>query len=101
MKKATLGALAAVLGCAGPALAHEPHGGGGSWWRGSCQEQFLHDRCEVKLESKRGEFKREIKCPDGVGADWNGEWKREYRDGPCLVKIDAKRDEYKEEIKCE
>jgi hypothetical protein len=56
----------------------------------------------VKLEAKRGEYKREIKCKDGAGASWErGEWKEEYRDGPCLVKIEAKRDEYKEEIKCE
>ena len=92
-----------VLGCAGPSLAHDPHGGegGGGWWRGSCQEQFLHAPCDVKIESKHGLFLREVKCKDGVGADWQGESKKEYRDGPCLVKIDAKRDEYKEEIKCE
>jgi len=55
----------------------------------------------VKSESKRGEFKREIKCKDGIGADWRGEWKDEYWDGSCLVKQDVKRDEFKEEVKCE
>jgi hypothetical protein len=55
----------------------------------------------VKLESKRGEFKREIKCKDGVGASWHGEWKKEFWDGPCKVKVEAKRDEYKEEVKCQ
>jgi hypothetical protein len=54
----------------------------------------------VKLESKRGEFKREIKCKDGVGARWREE-KREFRDGPCTVKVEARRDEYKEEVKCD
>ena len=56
---------------------------------------------QVKIESKRGEFKREIKCKDGVGARWRGEGKHEFRDGPCTVKVDAKRDEYKEEVKCD
>jgi hypothetical protein len=55
----------------------------------------------VKIESKRGEFKREIKCPDGRGADWQWPLEREYRDGGCLVKVEAKRDEYKEEVKCD
>jgi hypothetical protein len=55
----------------------------------------------VKSESNRGEFKREIKCKDGIGAGWHGEWKAEFWDGPCLVKQDVKRDEFKEEVKCE
>jgi hypothetical protein len=57
--------------------------------------------CEVKIESKRGEFKREVKCKDGVGARWHGEWEDEFWDGPCKVKLTAKRDELKEEVKCE
>ena len=48
-----------------------------------------------------GEFKREVKCKDGIGARWRGEWKKEYWDGPCKVKIEAKRDEFREEVKCE
>lgn len=75
--------------------------GHGRWWHGEWKEEFLDGPCEVKLESKGGEFKREIKCKDGVGALWHGEWKKEFWDGPCKVKVEAKRDEYKEEVKCE
>lgn len=71
------------------------------WWGGEWKEEFWDGPCEVKIESKRGEFKREIKCKDGVGARWGGEWKKEYEDGPCKVKQEAKRDEFKEEVKCE
>ena len=74
---------------------------GKRWWRGQVPEDFWGGPCEVKTESKRGEYKREIKCKDGLGASWRGEWKTEFRDGPCLVKQEAKRDEFKEEIKCE
>jgi hypothetical protein len=73
----------------------------GRWWHGEWKEEFWDSPCEVKLESKRGEFKREIKCKDGVGASWHGEWKKEFWDGPCKVKVEAKRDEYKEEVKCQ
>jgi len=38
-------------------------GGGGEW-----KEEFWDGPREVKIESKRGEFKREVKCKDGVGA---------------------------------
>lgn len=71
------------------------------WWQGEWKEEYRDGPCQVKSESKRGEFKREIKCKDGIGADWSGEWKSEFRDGPCLVKQDVKRDEFKEEVKCE
>ena len=74
---------------------------GKRWWRGEIREDFWRGPCEVKIESKRGEFKREIKCKDGVGAQWRGEWKTEFRDGPCFIKQEAKRDEFKEEVKCE
>ena len=74
---------------------------GKRWWRGEVREDFWSGPCEVKIESKRGEFKREIKCKDGVGAQWRGEWKTEFRDGPCFIKQEAKRDEFKEEVKCE
>lgn len=71
------------------------------WWRGEWKEEFRDGPCRVKTESKDGEYKREIKCKDGIGAPWRGEWKSEFRDGPCLVKQEAKRDEFKEEVKCE
>jgi hypothetical protein len=73
----------------------------GQWWHGEWKEEFWGGPCEVKLESKRGEFKREIKCKDGVGAGWHGEWKKEFWDGPCKVKVEAKRDVFKEEVKCQ
>jgi hypothetical protein len=71
------------------------------WWEGEWKEEYWNGPCEVKIESKRGEFKREIKCKDGVGARWGGVWKREFQDGSCRVKQEAKRDEFKEEVKCE
>lgn len=82
-------------------FAHDPERDAGRWWRGEWKEAFWDGPCEVKLESKRGEFKRETRCKDGVGADWGRPRKREFWDGPCKVKIEAKRDEYKEEVKCE
>jgi hypothetical protein len=74
---------------------------GRRWWHGEWKEEFWDGPCEVKIESKRGEFKREVKCRDGIGVSWRGEWKTEFRDGPCLVKQEAKRDEFKEEVKCD
>jgi len=71
------------------------------WWRGEWRERHWGARCEVKLESKPGEFKREIKCPDGRGADWGRPRKREFRDGHCLVKAEATREVFKEEVKCD
>ncbi len=76
-------------------------GGDTRWWRGEWKEEFWNGPCKVKLEAKRGEFKQEIKCKDGVGARWCEAGKREFRDGPCTVKVEAKRDEYKEEVKCD
>jgi hypothetical protein len=81
--------MVAGIGIVRPALA-------GEW-----KEEFWDGPCQVKVEAKRGEFKREIKCKNGVGARWHGEWKREFWDGPCQVKVDAKRDEYKEEVNCD
>ncbi len=71
------------------------------WWRNDWREEYWARPCEVKLESKRGEFKREVKCKDGIGATWRGEWKEEFWDGPCKVKLEASREEFKEEVKCE
>ena len=73
---------------------------GKRWWRGEARDVFSSP-CETKIESKRNEYKREIKCKDGVATQWQGEWKREFRDGHCLIKQEAKRDEFKEEVKCE
>jgi len=70
-------------------------------WGEERNEEFRDGPCEVKVESKDGEYKREIKCKDGIGANWSGEWKREFWDGPCKVKQEAKADEFKEEVKCE
>lgn len=71
------------------------------WGQEEWKEAFWDGPCEVKIESKRGEYKREINCKDGVGAWWDGEWKKEFRDGSCRVKQEAKHDEFKEEVKCD
>lgn len=71
------------------------------WWHDEWREPYWARPCEVKLESKKGAFKREIKCKDGIGATWHGEWKEEFWDGPCKVKLEATREEFKEEVKCE
>ena len=75
--------------------------GRGRWWRGDYKEGYWDGPCQVKTESKRGEFKREVKCKDGIGARWRGEWKMEYWDGPCKVKLEAKREEFNEAMRCE
>jgi hypothetical protein len=99
-------AVATIFGiaCVTPASGDYRRSGAGSpgrWWGGEWKEEFWDGPCEVKLESRRGEFKREVKCKDGVGARWRERGKREYRDGACTVKVEAKRDEYKEEVKCD
>jgi hypothetical protein len=70
------------------------------WWRREWREPYWAMPCEIKLEAKRGELKREVKCVNGVGASWRGEWKEEFRDGDCLVKLEATREVFKEEVKC-
>jgi len=93
---------ASVLVCQAAALAAEsgmPRDGR-NWWHGDWQEQYRDGLCEVKVESKRGEYKREIKCKDGLGAKWRGEGKKEFREGGCLVKQDYTREQFKEEVKC-
>ena len=91
------------IGIAAPALSDgwKEQSGRGRWWQGDYKEEYWDGPCQVKTESKQGEFKREVKCKDGIGARWRGEWKKEYWDGPCKVKIEAKRDEFREEVKCE
>lgn len=71
------------------------------WWHDSLRDPYWERACEVKLESKPGEFKREIKCKNGRGATWHGEWKDEFRDGRCNVKLEASRETFKEEVKCD
>jgi hypothetical protein len=97
-------AMLLTAACVTPAPGDDRRGtpgGHGRWWHGQWKEEFWNGPCEVKLESKRGEFKREIKCKDGVGARWRDRGKHEFRDGPCTVKVEAKHDEYKEEVKCD
>lgn len=94
--------LALLLSSAGalvPVLAHadDAHRG---WWHQAWRDPYWERPCEVKVESKPGEFKREIKCKGGVGATWRGEWKDEFWDGPCKVKLEASREKFKEEVKC-
>lgn len=72
-----------------------------AWWRDSLRDPYWQNPCEIKLESKPGEFKREIKCKNGRGATWRGEWQEEFRDGPCKVKLEARRETFKEEVKCD
>ncbi|MGR8980828.1 MAG: hypothetical protein ACU84H_12170 [Gammaproteobacteria bacterium] len=84
-----------------PTLADDNGDSRRRWWQNDWREDYWDRPCEVKLESKRGEFKREVKCKDGVGANWRGEWKEEFWDGPCKVKLEASREEFKEEVKCE
>lgn len=82
-----------------PSLAHSDDSNR-DWWRGAWRAPYWESPCEVKIESKQGEFKREVKCKDGIGATWHGEWKEEFWDGPCKVKLEATREEFKEEVKC-
>jgi len=74
--------------------------GSRGWWRGEFKDEFHEGTCSVKAEGKNREYKREIKCKDGVGASWRGEWKTEFRDGRCQIKQEAKHDVFKEEVKC-
>lgn len=92
----TLVAAALILPSA--ALADDSRYG---WWHDEWREDYWARPCEVKMESKAGEFKREVKCKDSIGATWRGEWKEEFWDGPCKVKLEATHEEFKEEVKCE
>lgn len=98
---AMIGALAMLgIALAGPAHADDWRRAGRAWSDNGIDSSW-GSPCLEKRDSKPGEFKREIKCKDGVGRSWRGEWTEEYWDGPCKVTIDAKRDEYKEEVKCD
>ncbi|MEE4463280.1 hypothetical protein V2S84_14435 [Azotobacter chroococcum] len=104
MKTAVLAtSLVMLLGFGHSVAAHDDHHHHEwrRWWGDERKEEFWDGPCEVKIESKRGEYKREVKCKDGIGARWRGEWKEEFRDGRCRVKQEAKRDEFKEEVKCD
>jgi hypothetical protein len=80
--------------------ADKPSRDGRRWWQSDWQEQYRDGLCEVKVETKRGEYKREIKCKDGIGASWRGEGIKEFKDGGCLVIQDAKKETFKEVVKC-
>jgi len=57
-------AMIVGIACVTPAPGDDRRGGPGGnerWWRGEWKEEFWNGPCEVKLESKHGEFKREIK----------------------------------------
>lgn len=84
-----------------PALADDDDDDRHRWWRAELRDPHWDRPCEEKIESKQGEYKREIKCKDGRGATWRGEWKEEFWDGPCKVKLEASREVFKEEVKCE
>lgn len=100
MRRVTVSAvlLATVASCLTEAACADESRRG--WWRSEWRDPYWARPCEVKLESKRGEFKREVKCKDGIGATWRGEWKDEFTDGPCKVKLEASREVFKEEVKC-
>lgn len=100
MNKRPLILLLSTIFLALPVLANadDSHKG---WWHEGWREPYWEGPCEVKLESKPGEFKREIKCENGRGATWRGEWKDEFWDGPCKVKLEASRETFKEEVKCD
>lgn len=88
----------AAAGAAGGVQAEHWRDRGEEKW----EDEYRDGPCRVKEVADGGDYKKEIKCPDGRGRTWKrGEWKREFWDGPCKVKIEAKRDEYKEEVKCE
>lgn len=91
--------LFSSIGALFPALAHGDDSQR-NWWRGAWRDPYWERPCEVKVESKQGEFKREVKCKDGIGATWRGKWKDEFWDGPCKVKLEASREVFKEEVKC-
>jgi hypothetical protein len=78
----------------------KPSRDGRRWWQSDWQEQYRDGLCDVTVESKRGVYKREIRCKDGIGASWTGEGIKEFRDGGCTVLQDAKRDIFKETVRC-
>ncbi|WP_339548358.1 hypothetical protein [Pseudomonas sp. RA_35y_Pfl2_P32] len=39
-----------------------PNGRGASWRRGEWNDEFREHGCKVKIEAKRDEYKKEIKC---------------------------------------
>jgi hypothetical protein len=63
-----LGVLLLVgIGIVRPALGDARKGQSGQprWWGGEWQEEFWGGPCEVKLESKRDEYKEEVTCERG------------------------------------
>ncbi|MFN2427992.1 MAG: hypothetical protein ABR587_16265 [Candidatus Binatia bacterium] len=72
-----------------------------NWWRDARYNPNWGKPCEVRIDSKKHEYKREVRCPQGMEPAWRGNWKEEFRDGPCEVKLEATRYVFKEEVKCE
>lgn len=70
------------------------------WWLGDWSDGYANGRCTVKVEASRGQFRREITCPNGVDARWGGEWSAEYRDGACHVRQIATNESLVEEVEC-
>ena len=99
LKSAVIATLLSSIHPAIPAIADDDSRQ--RWWRNEWRDPYWSRPCEVKLESKPGEFKREVKCEKGIGATWRGDWKEEFWDGPCFVKIEASREVFKEEVKCD
>jgi hypothetical protein len=90
--------LLGVTACAWLSPAAADHWDEGDEW----EEEFRDGPCRVKRKFDDGDYKEEIKCPDGHGARWpRGEWKDEYWEHGCKVKIEAKYDEYKKEVECD
>ena len=52
------------IGIVTPVLADDwkEQSGKGRWWRGDFKEDSWDGPCQVKTESKRDEFKEEVKC---------------------------------------
>jgi hypothetical protein len=90
--------LSVALALSVPASTWAGGSGYGRWKEG--KEEYWNGPCRVKIESKRNEYKKEVKCEDGFAPVAHAPWKEEYRDGNCRVKREAKHDEFKEEIKC-
>ncbi|HEX4855828.1 MAG TPA: hypothetical protein VFV28_03405 [Limnobacter sp.] len=91
-------ALTVAVALTFPALAVAGGDYYGNWRQG--KQEYWNGPCLVKIESKRDEYKKEVKCEDGYSPVADAPWKEEFRDGNCKVKREAKYDEYKEEIKC-
>lgn len=71
-----------------------------NWWHDSQRGSDWGKPCEVKIDSRPGYFKRQVRCRNGVGALWRGNWTEVFWDGSCKVTLVATRDTFREEIRC-